>query len=156
MPVPIAVIMAWISVLERTLSMRAFSTLMILPRRGRIAWKLDWRAMIAEPPAESPSTRKSSVFAGSRSEQSASLPGRLVESIAPLRRARSRALRAAWRAWAALIALPQIARASAGCSSRYSRQPLGDGGVDEAGDLRVAELGLGLALELRLAQLHAR
>ena len=38
MPVPIAVIMAWISVFERTLSMRAFSTLMILPRRGRIAW----------------------------------------------------------------------------------------------------------------------
>ncbi len=120
MPVPIAVIMAWISVLESTLSMRAFSTLMILPRRGRIAWKLDWRAMIAEPPAESPSTRKSSVLAGSRSEQSASLPGRLVESITPLRRARSRALRAASRACEALIALPQIARASAGCSSMYS------------------------------------
>ena len=112
--------MAWISVLESTLSIRAFSTLMIFPRSGRIAWKLDWRAMIAEPPAESPSTRKISVLAGSRSEQSASLPGRLVESIAPLRRARSRALRAAWRAWAALIALPQMARASAGCSSRYS------------------------------------
>ena len=118
MPVPIAVIMAWISALERTLSMRAFSTLMIFPRSGRIAWKLDWRAMIAEPPAESPSTRNSSVFSGSRSEQSASLPGRLVESIAPLRRARSRALRAAWRAWAALTALPQITRPSAGCSSR--------------------------------------
>ena len=123
MPVPIAVIMAWISALERTLSMRAFSTLMILPRRGRIAWKLDWRAMMAEPPAESPSTRKSSVFTGSRSEQSASLPGRLVESIAPLRRARSRALRAAWRACAALMALPQMTRASAGCSSRYSARP---------------------------------
>ncbi len=119
-PVPIAVIIAWISVLERTLSIRAFSTLMILPRRGRIAWKLDWRAITAEPPAESPSTTKISVLAGSRSEQSCSLPGRLVESIAPLRRARSRALRAARRAWEALIALPQIARASFGCSSRYS------------------------------------
>jgi hypothetical protein len=36
-PVPIAVISAWISLLERTLSMRFFSTLMILPRSGRIA-----------------------------------------------------------------------------------------------------------------------
>ena len=73
MPVPIAVIMAWISVLERTLSIRAFSTLMILPRSGRIAWKLDWRAIMAEPPAESPSTTKISVLAGSRSEQSCEL-----------------------------------------------------------------------------------
>ena len=49
--------MAWISVLERILLSRAFSTLMILPRRGRMAWKLRSRACLAEPPAESPSTR---------------------------------------------------------------------------------------------------
>ena len=112
MPVPIAVIMAWISVFDSTLSMRAFSTLMILPRSGRMAWKLDWRAPTAEPPAESPSTRKISVLSGSRSEQSASLPGRLVESITPLRRAMSRALRAARRACAALQAFTQMALAT--------------------------------------------
>jgi hypothetical protein len=36
-PVPIAVMSAWISVFCRTLSMRLFSTLRILPRSGRIA-----------------------------------------------------------------------------------------------------------------------
>ena len=36
--VPIAVIIAWISLLERTLLIRFFSELMIFPRRGRIAW----------------------------------------------------------------------------------------------------------------------
>ena len=58
------------------LSRRAFSTLRILPRSGRIAWNARSRPCLAEPPAESPSTRKSSRFSGSRSWQSASLPGR--------------------------------------------------------------------------------
>ena len=37
-PVPIAVIIAWISVFESTLLIRFFSLLMIFPRSGRIAW----------------------------------------------------------------------------------------------------------------------
>ena len=37
-PVPIAVIIAWISSFESTLLIRFFSVLMILPRSGRIAW----------------------------------------------------------------------------------------------------------------------
>ena len=37
-PVPIAVIIAWISLFESTLLMRFFSELMIFPRSGRIAW----------------------------------------------------------------------------------------------------------------------
>ena len=36
--------------------MRAFSTLMIFPRMGRIAWYSESRPDLAEPPAESPST----------------------------------------------------------------------------------------------------
>ena len=59
------------------------------------------RPCLAEPPAESPSTMNSSHSAGSFSWQSASLPGRDVMSSAPLRRVRSRALRAASRAAAA-------------------------------------------------------
>ena len=56
--------------------MRLFSTLMILPRSGRTAWVLRSRPCLAEPPAESPSTTKSSARRGSLTEQSASLPGR--------------------------------------------------------------------------------
>ena len=121
MPVPMAVIMAWISLFERTLLMRAFSTLMILPRSGRIAWNSRSRASTAEPPALSPSTRKISHWAGSVIEQSASLPGSAVLSSAVLRRVRSRALRAAWRAREASMAFVTMARASFGFSSRNSR-----------------------------------
>ena len=42
---------------EIILSKRAFSTLRILPFNGRIAWVRRLRPCLAEPPAESPSTR---------------------------------------------------------------------------------------------------
>ena len=57
MPAPMALIIVRISWFWSILSMRAFSTLMILPRSGRIAWNERSRACLAEPPAESPSTR---------------------------------------------------------------------------------------------------
>ncbi len=47
----------------------------ILPRNGMTAWNSRSRACLAEPPAESPSTRNSSVRLGSWRVQSASLPG---------------------------------------------------------------------------------
>ena len=119
-PVPMAVMSAWISVFCSTLSMRLFSTLRILPRSGRIAWVLRSRALTAEPPAESPSTTNNSDSDGSLTEQSASLPGSVEFSSADLRRVRSRALRAALRAWAAWTALRITAWASLGFSSRYS------------------------------------
>ena len=53
---PNAVMIACTSVFFSTRSMRAFSTLMILPRSGRIAWNIESRPLFAEPPAESPST----------------------------------------------------------------------------------------------------
>jgi len=55
-----------ISSLERILSIRAFCTLRILPRSGRIAWKCGPRPCLADPPAESPSTRYSSVSSAGR------------------------------------------------------------------------------------------
>ncbi len=119
MPVPIAVMIVRISSLESTLSKRAFSTLMILPRSGRMAWKSRLRPCLAEPPAESPSTRYISQRAGSEREQSASLPGSAATSSADFLRVRSRALRAASRARAAEMALSMIALAVFGCSSRY-------------------------------------
>ena len=62
----------------------------------------------------------SSVRLGSRTVQSASLPGSVEFSSADLRRVRSRALRAAARARAESIDLRTIRRASAGFSSRNS------------------------------------
>ena len=117
MPVPRAVISVPISLDDSILSKRAHSTLRILPRRGSTAWLARSRACLAEPPALSPSTRKSSETAGSRDWQSASLPGRDDTSSAPLRRVSSRALRAASRAAAASTTLPMMFLASAGCSS---------------------------------------
>ena len=55
-PVPNAVIIALISVLPRILSNLAFSTFKILPRSGKIACVARLLAVLAEPPAESPST----------------------------------------------------------------------------------------------------
>ena len=68
---------------------------------------------------------------------------------------RSRALRAASRARAAVRHFSMIRRPSAGFSSRYWPRPSATARLDLALDLGVAELGLGLALELRLGQLHA-
>ena len=90
------------------MSKRARSTFRILPRSGRIAWIARLRPCLAEPPAESPSTMNSSDSAGSRSWQSASLPGSELMSSAPLRRVSSRALRAASRAAAASTTLATI------------------------------------------------
>src|ERR1700694_205995 len=64
MPVPSAVISVPISWLPSILSNRARSTLRILPRMGSTAWNSRLRPCLAEPPAESPSTMKSSDLAG--------------------------------------------------------------------------------------------
>ena len=119
MPVPSAVMSVPISALDSILSMRARSTFKILPRKGSTAWKARSRACLALPPAESPSTRNSSDLAGSRSWQSASLPGREATSSAPLRRVSSRALRAASRAAAASTIFCTMLRASFGFSSNH-------------------------------------
>ena len=105
---------------ESILSKRARSTLRILPRRGRMAWLERSRPCLADPPAESPSTMKSSDFDGSFSWQSASLPGREVISSAVLRRVSSRALRAASRAAAASTIFCMMFCASRGFSSNHS------------------------------------
>ena len=83
-----------------------------------MAWKRRSRPSLAEPPAESPSTIYSSVRTLSRSEQSASFPGREAVSRADLRRVSSRAFLAAARARAAWVAFSKIALATAGFSSK--------------------------------------
>ena len=123
MPAPSAVIRVPIWSEPSILSKRARSTLRILPRSGSTAWFSRLRACLAEPPAESPSTRNISDLAGSRSWQSASLPGREEMSSALLRRVSSRALRAASRAAAASAIFCTISRPRPGCSSNQVASP---------------------------------
>ena len=78
------------------------------------------RPILAEPPAESPSTMKISVLEGSFSRQSASLPGIRLFSSTLLRRTSSRAFLAAARARAAWVAFSKMALATAGFSSKNS------------------------------------
>ena len=151
-PVPIAVIRAWISLLARTLSMRLFSTLMILPRSGSTACVLRSRACLAEPPAESPSTTKISARAR--------ILDRAVGELAGQGRVLQRRL-------AGQVAGFAGGRTGAGGVDRLHDHPPGvgrvllqvlaqlavDGLLDQAADRRVAEFGLGLALELRVVQL---
>src|SRR3954470_7635237 len=149
--------------LRRTLSMRARSTLRILPRRGSTACVLRSRPCLAEPPAESPSTMKISLRDGSFTEQSASLPGRREFSSALLRRVRARALRAADRARGGGAALRVIWGGGASLADDLARvgrvlleelrELLIDDRGDEALHARVAELRLRLALELRVGEL---
>ena len=101
-------------------SKRAFSTFRILPRSGKIAWNLESRPPLAEPPAESPSTKKSSHKAGSFSRQAASLSGRELISRPPFLRFKSRALRIASRTRADSMIFIQITSASFGFSSKKS------------------------------------
>jgi len=68
--------MAFISSEAKARSIRAFSTFKIFPFKGRIAWKRRSRACFAEPPADSPSTIKSSLSSGFFELQSASFPER--------------------------------------------------------------------------------
>ena len=110
--------MALISALAQTLSRLVFSTFSILPRRGSTAWFSRQRAILAEPPAESPSTMKSSQSFGMRPEQSASLPGRDRPARAVFRRAISLALLAAALAFLARTALLMMALAASGFCSR--------------------------------------
>src|SRR5213593_93535 len=154
MPVPMAEIMVAISWLLSILSKRAFSTFRIFPLMGRMAWNFRSRPCFADPPALSPSTIKISQNFGSRSWQSASLPGSRAESRAPLRRVRSRALRAASRA-RGLDRLSQDLARQWRVLLEESAEVFIHGGFHDPLDLAVTQLGLGLPFKLRIAQLHA-
>ena len=96
----------------------------------------------------------SSASSALRVEQSASLPGIDADSSSDLRRVRSRAWRAAMRACAACVDFVTIALRLGRVLLEPLRELLVRGALDERPDLGVAELGLRLALELRVAQLH--
>ena len=91
-----------------------------MPLSGRIAWVLLSLPCLAEPPAESPSTRKISDSAGSFVWQSLNFPGSPAISKAPFLLVISRAFLAASLALEASKILLIIILASAGFSRRYS------------------------------------
>ena len=119
-----------------------------------MAWFRRSRPCLAEPPAESPSTMYSSLRAGSRSWQSASLPGRAMPSSA--------------LADDQVPGLPRgLAGAGGGDALLDDPAPIrrvllevlddsvGHDGLDDALDVGIAQLGLRLALELRIGELDA-
>ena len=137
----------------RILSRRAFSTFRILPRMGRMACVARSRALLALPPALLPSTMYSSHDGGvaelAVGQLARQRPG-LQEGLAPGEVAR-------------------LARGDAGLggAGRLGEDALGVAGVlfEPGGELRVdrgldqrshggvPQLGLGLTLELRVAEL---
>ena len=117
-PAPIAVITGNNFSLLYILSILVFSTFSILPHMASIAWNFLSLPCFALPPAESPSTRYNSVFSGSFSLQSASLPGSELLSSAVFLLAKSLAFLAASLALDALIHFSRIAFATAGFSSK--------------------------------------
>jgi hypothetical protein len=154
MPVPSAEISAWTSVFCRTRSMRAFSTLRILPRIGRIAWNSASRPPLAGAAGgvalddvELALLRVGPLAVGQLAGQAAGLEQPLAAAgqVAGLARGHARA-RGGDR-------LAQDVLALAGVLLEPLAEPLVAHGQDEVARLGVAELGLGLPLELRLAEL---
>ena len=97
---------------ESTCAGSTSQVLRILPRSGMTAWNSRSRACLAEPPAESPSTRKSSVRARSWEVQSASLPGSAGPVVTFLR---TTCFEARIRAWAPAMAISAMRSPASGC-----------------------------------------
>ena len=129
-PQPSAVTRSVSSLFSSTLASDALSVLSTLPRSGRIAWRVRSRPCLAEPPAESPSTMKSSLSSRPGDVQSLSLPGSVRRpEVAVLRVTSCCAARLASRARAArmmratidsatvLLVLSQCSSAGRTCES---------------------------------------
>lgn len=152
-PVPKAEISAWISWFCRILSIRAFSTFRILPRMGRMAWYCGLRPDLAEPP-----------HGVALDDEDLALGGIVRLAVGELARQRRRLQEAL------------AARQVTGLAGRHARGGRLDGLADDVRGLHriavepvrevlvhdlldeglrlgVAQLGLGLALELGLAEL---
>src|SRR3954467_6767660 len=98
-PQPIAVTRSDNSLFSSTLASEALSVFSTLPRSGRIACRARARPCFAQPPAESPSTMKSSLPSLLELVQSLNLPGRFRRvDVALLRDTSACAARLASRA----------------------------------------------------------
>ena len=154
-PAPRAMISGRIFSLERILSRRAFSTLSILPHIGRIAWKRRSRpclgraaGRVALDEVELAARRVALLAVGQLAGQRHALERALADDeVAGL----AGRLAGAGRGQALLDDPPAVGRVLV----EVLAEAVGDGRLDLALDLGVAELRLGLALELRIGQLDA-
>src|SRR6202521_5284014 len=155
MPQPSAAIIVRISSLPSILSNRAFSTFRILPLSGRMAWNRRSRPCLAEPPADSPSTMYSSLSAGSPSLPVGHLPGQRAPVERALAQHQIAGLPGRLARTGRIDRLPHDPPRHPGVLLEVRAELVVENGLDDALDLGVAELGLGLALELRMRDLHA-
>ena len=128
-PVPNALIKVMISLEDSILAKTFFFSeesffcwtyvFKILPLNGRTAWNSLFLACLADPPAESPSTIKSSAISLSFVWQSANFPGKLVISKALFLLTLSLAFLATSLATAACIIFPIIIFVSFWCWSNH-------------------------------------
>ena len=128
--------------------------LRIFPRIGRMAWNSGLRARLAGPPALSPSTMNSSQRRGVLRRAVGELAGhgrRLEQRLAAREVARLTRGHAGLAPPGWPCRPPGAPRSGA---PRATRRAFVGGLLDQRPHLGVAELGLGLALELRVAQLH--
>ena len=141
--------------LERILSRRAFSTLSSFPRSGRIAWLSPVAALlgraagrVALDEVELAARRIALLAVGQLAGQRHPVERALADDeVARL----ARGLARAGRGQALLDDPPAVGRVLV----EVLAEAVGDRRLDLALDLGVAELGLGLALELRIGQLDA-
>ena len=131
--------------------MSTSQVLRILPRSGRIAWKSLSRACLALPPAESPSTRNSSVRDRSCEMQSASLPGRAGPCVTFLRTICFSVFR---RALARSIASCAIFSPISMCWLSHSENASCAAPSTKPAAWRERQAFLGLAAELRIGHLQ--
>ena len=153
MPVPTAVMIAWISVFESTLLMRFFSLLMILPAQRQDRLEAAVAALlrgaagrVALDDEELGLLRVGELAVGELARQAAARERALALDVARLARRLARPR-----------GVDRLAH-DAPALGRVLLEPLGellvDGPLHEPGHPRVAELRLRLALELRVADLH--
>jgi hypothetical protein len=126
------------------------STFRILPRKGSSACVVRSRAILAEPPAESPSTMNSSVPSRFLAEQSTSLPGRRSFCVAVLRAVSFSCLRRR-RSSARRTRKSRIAPADFGIRRQPVVEMVAHGAFDQPLGLDRGQPVLGLADEFRLA-----
>ena len=151
MPQPSAMTRSASSLFSSTLASATDSVFSTLPRSGRTACRSRSRPCFAEPPAESPSTMKSSVSSRSLLEQSLSLPGSVSRPlVAVLRDTAADAARDASRARAARTMRATICSATVRFELSHCSSAGPHGVVDVVLHLGVVQAVLGLTLELRL------
>ncbi len=143
--------MSWTSCDDSTSAASTSQVFRILPRSGITAWNSRSRACLAEPPAESPSTRNSSARFGSWLLQSASLPGSAGPATTRLRAIFWLAFN---RVWALTIASWAIFSPASGCWLEPQPELVLDDAGDERRGFARRQAFLGLPGELRVAHLH--